>query len=176
MYPDAYILFLVEFHCTRDYFECHEILEDHWKETPSGKRDPVWPGLIQIAVGLYHERRGNLTGASKCLRNAFSILEPLPLRLQELGLDAERLALRIQKQLDHLGEPYQDMNLPIMDSGLEAQCQRLCEQKNMRWLQASPLEDTDLVHKHVLRDRSDIVHERDKQLRIRAKQRRSRHP
>jgi predicted metal-dependent hydrolase len=174
MYPDAYILFLVEFHSTRDYFECHEILEDHWKEAPSKERDPVWPGLIQIAVGLYHERRGNLTGASKCLKNAGVILRPLPRRLQALGLDAERLLQRIEEQLDRLGEPFRDLNLPITDPKLEAQCIRLCEQKKTSWLQPSPLEDTDLVHKHVLRDRTDIVHERDKQLRIRDKQRRSR--
>lgn len=34
MYPEAYVAFLHEFHTTRDYFECHEILEEYWKEDP----------------------------------------------------------------------------------------------------------------------------------------------
>ncbi|PAD68333.1 hypothetical protein CHH83_14265, partial [Bacillus sp. 7586-K] len=34
MYDQEYIDFLVHFHCDRDYFECHEILEEHWKKDP----------------------------------------------------------------------------------------------------------------------------------------------
>lgn len=33
MYPEAYIEYLAEFHGSRDYFECHELLEEHWKKT-----------------------------------------------------------------------------------------------------------------------------------------------
>ena len=33
MYSQAYIDYLVHFHGDRDYFECHELLEEHWKKT-----------------------------------------------------------------------------------------------------------------------------------------------
>lgn len=32
MYPAEYLEYLVYFHADRDYFECHEILEEYWKE------------------------------------------------------------------------------------------------------------------------------------------------
>ncbi|MCD2486520.1 DUF309 domain-containing protein, partial [Staphylococcus aureus] len=50
MYPKAYIDYLVEFHATRDYFECHEILEEYWKEDPPKKRKRYWVGFIELAV------------------------------------------------------------------------------------------------------------------------------
>ncbi|WP_260405419.1 DUF309 domain-containing protein, partial [Paenibacillus sp. 598K] len=64
IYPDDYIQYLIEFHVTRDYFECHELLEEYWKEQPGD--DPfydTWVGLIQIAVSQYHHRRSNHRGA-----------------------------------------------------------------------------------------------------------------
>lgn len=32
LYPTAYIKYLFHFHTDRDYFECHELLEEHWKQ------------------------------------------------------------------------------------------------------------------------------------------------
>ena len=32
VYPEAYIEYLMYFHGNRDYFECHEVLEEYWKE------------------------------------------------------------------------------------------------------------------------------------------------
>ena len=72
-YPEDYLSFLVHFHGTRDYFECHEILEEYWKETAPKERDSHWVGLIQIAVALYHERRGNKQGATRTLTKAIEI-------------------------------------------------------------------------------------------------------
>ena len=42
-YPEAFISYLIEFHATRDYFECHELLEEYWKAHPG---DPL-AGLVQ---------------------------------------------------------------------------------------------------------------------------------
>lgn len=64
VYPDQYLAFFYHFHTTRDYFECHEVLEDLWLECG---RDPFYQGLLQIAVALYHHRNGNLGGAQKML-------------------------------------------------------------------------------------------------------------
>lgn len=93
-YPDAYIRYLAEFHGTRDYFECHEILEEYWKEHPGDEQAQLWHGLIQIAVGQYHLRRGNREGARKMLRSAWQRLSP-PL-LEQAGLDGGLL----RRQLD----------------------------------------------------------------------------
>ena len=48
-------------------FHAHEVLEALWKSRPAAERD-LWQGLAQIAVGLTHALRGNLTGAVTLLR------------------------------------------------------------------------------------------------------------
>jgi predicted metal-dependent hydrolase len=50
-----------------EYFECHEVLEEAW--TPErGERRLFLQSLIHMAVGLYHQTRGNPTGAARQLR------------------------------------------------------------------------------------------------------------
>ena len=54
-YPEAYIDFLVHFHGDRDWFECHERLEEYWKEHPDDPKSDTWVGLIQVAeIGRAH--------------------------------------------------------------------------------------------------------------------------
>jgi len=43
-------------------FHAHEVLEALWKSQPESERD-LWQGLAQLAVGLTHALRGNVTGA-----------------------------------------------------------------------------------------------------------------
>jgi predicted metal-dependent hydrolase len=50
-----------------EYFECHEVLEEAW--TPErGPRRLFLQALIHMAVGFYHNRRGNPPGAQRQLR------------------------------------------------------------------------------------------------------------
>jgi predicted metal-dependent hydrolase len=50
-----------------EYFECHEVLEEAW--TPEcGPRRLFLQSLIHMAVGFYHNRRGNPVGALRQLR------------------------------------------------------------------------------------------------------------
>lgn len=51
-YPQAYIEYLEYYHGARDYFECHEVLEEYWKENPSSPLSAAWVGLIQLAVAM----------------------------------------------------------------------------------------------------------------------------
>jgi hypothetical protein len=50
-------------------FHAHEVLEGTWKAAPEPERE-LWRGLAQLAVGLTHARRGNLTGAARLLERA----------------------------------------------------------------------------------------------------------
>jgi predicted metal-dependent hydrolase len=51
----------------REFFECHEVLEQAW--TPErGLRRLFLQALIHFAVGLYHWERGNLAGAARQIR------------------------------------------------------------------------------------------------------------
>ncbi|CAM5296047.1 hypothetical protein GCM10010222_49570 [Streptomyces tanashiensis] len=48
-------------------FHAHEVFEDAWKSGPESERD-LWQGLAQLAVGLTHAARGNVTGGARLLR------------------------------------------------------------------------------------------------------------
>ncbi|MFI9766650.1 DUF309 domain-containing protein [Streptomyces sp. NPDC052415] len=48
-------------------FHAHEVFEDAWKAGPDRERG-LWRGLAQLAVGLTHSARGNVTGGARLLR------------------------------------------------------------------------------------------------------------
>nr|WP_078600062.1 DUF309 domain-containing protein [Streptomyces violens] len=56
-------------------FHAHEVLEDAWKSGPERERE-LWRGLAQLAVGLTHAARGNVTGATSLLTRGAAAIEP----------------------------------------------------------------------------------------------------
>ncbi len=50
-------------------FNAHEVLEAAWKNAPTMEK-PMWRGLAQLAVGITHAQRGNISGAITLLRRA----------------------------------------------------------------------------------------------------------
>jgi hypothetical protein len=48
-------------------FHAHEVFEDAWKSGPERERG-LWRGMAQLAVGLTHAARGNVTGGARLLR------------------------------------------------------------------------------------------------------------
>ncbi|MFE5317302.1 DUF309 domain-containing protein [Paenibacillus sp. NPDC056579] len=171
-YPQAYIDYLVYFHAERDYFECHEVMEEYWKEHPGDPLASNYVGLIQIAVALYHHRRNNLTGAKKMLASSLNNLTDTG--MNSLGIHSEELRTRIAARLEQLSQPdsvYEDMNLPLSDPRLAAACMAECAQKGKTWLGSIDTSDTFLIHKHRLRDRSSVLHEREQSRLRKAEQR-----
>ncbi|PDM41147.1 MULTISPECIES: DUF309 domain-containing protein [unclassified Geobacillus] len=156
MYPDAYIRYLIHFHTDRDYFECHEILEEHWKKDGYKK---VWVVLIQIAVALYHHRRGNSQGALRMMRKALSLLQKEQKAVRELGLDEQRLAKQLEHYIERIAQnkAYKSIELPVCDETLRKMCQAICDERGISWGKASDMSDVFLIHKHKLRDRSDVI-------------------
>ena len=80
------------------WFEAHEILERLWRGLERGSEaHRLTQGLIQLAVGLEHLRRGNPRGARGQWQKAEAKLEGLPdacggLRLGALRAGIARLA------------------------------------------------------------------------------------
>ncbi|PAQ16239.1 hypothetical protein CD798_02420 [Bacillaceae bacterium SAOS 7] len=162
-YPLSYLTFLVHFHDHQDYFECHEVLEEYWKEQTDQARDSVWVGLIQTAVVLYHHRRGNFIGAMKLATKALNILQQRQKELAELGIDSEAFleVLSVHLQDLHHQRPFTPLSIPVHDAELKKQYE-LVKQSCF-----SPLvkESADyLYHKHSLRDRSDVITARKRSL------------
>ncbi|GAB2848550.1 DUF309 domain-containing protein [Streptomyces deserti] len=55
-------------------FHAHEVFEDAWKSGPEEERE-LWRGLAQLAVGLTHAARGNVTGGARLLRRGAGSVE-----------------------------------------------------------------------------------------------------
>lgn len=161
LYPKAYIEYLLHFHATRDYFECHEVLEEHWKQTG----EHVWVGFIQLAVGMYHYRRGNIAGARRMLTKAVNACEKEKQAYEALGIHVEQLIALIHTYVERInhGQPYESTCLPIIDASLLHICQQQCGQKGLVWGEKSDMTNEYLIHKHKLRDRSDVIAERERQ-------------
>lgn len=168
VYPDAYVAYLVEFHATRDYFECHELLEEYWKEHPNDGKGEIWVGLIQLAVGQYHERRGNLRGAAMMYEQALAKLSKS--ELEPLGLDRESLLQQLETRKQTVANgirEYADMELTLVHKPLKEQCVQLCEQRGLQWGIASPFHDESIIHRHLKRDRTEVIAAREAALRAR---------
>jgi predicted metal-dependent hydrolase len=162
MYPKEYLEYLIQFHGKRDYFECHEILEEYWKAENQEKK--VWVGLIQIAVSLYHHRRNNFKGSLKMMKSAYNILQYEQQELKALGISYPQLMELLQEKIEKIQnlEPYKSFHLPL-EEAVVTQCKHLCEKEGIQWGEPSNLEDLNIVHKHTLRDRSDVIKEREAQ-------------
>jgi predicted metal-dependent hydrolase len=59
----------------RLFFETHEEWEESWRRAEGGRRE-LLRGLIQIAVGYEHMKRGNRVGARSLLKQGVRRLRP----------------------------------------------------------------------------------------------------
>ncbi len=58
----------------REFFECHEVLEEIW--TPSREPERLFlQALIHFAVGFYHHQRANRAGTVRQLRKGLRKIE-----------------------------------------------------------------------------------------------------
>src|SRR4051812_24959221 len=81
----------------REFFECHETLEEIWT-TEHGPRRLFLQALIHHAVGFYHHQRGNSEGAQRQLRKGLTkLIVYLP---GYEGIDTARLHKDMQRALE----------------------------------------------------------------------------
>ncbi|MEI7027457.1 DUF309 domain-containing protein [Paenibacillus sp. y28] len=120
-YASLYVAFVYYFNEARDYFECHEVLEELWLEEG---RPPLLQGLLQVAVGLYHDQNGNRGGALKLMKLALEKLDPYPAAV--LGIDLGRLREEaggyLKKLISADEQPFEcyDLTLDVTDPDLAA--------------------------------------------------------
>ncbi len=127
-YSPLYVQYIYYFNVERDYFECHEVLEELWLEEG---RDPVYQGLLQVAVGLYHFRNDNIGGAIKLMTAAVDKLEGTQEKM--LGIDMGAILSDTKAYLDKLLRydevpfPFYDLHIKVLDPELERQVQQYVE-------------------------------------------------
>lgn len=162
-YPEAYVDFLVYFQGVRDYFECHEILEDEWKKVPPEERKPYWKGFIAIAVSQYHHRRGNFKGGERAMQNAITRLEKEQSLLRAFGLDGEMVLQLFDEKLTAIraNKPYESMNLPIIDAELLELCHQRSQERGCTFGNASDMSDEALINKHRMPNRDAVISKRE---------------
>lgn len=116
-YHDLYVAFVYYFNIEKDYFECHEVMEELWMEDG---RNPFWQGLLQVAVGLYHHENDNLSGAIKLLTQSLDKLADK--QNVECGADIALLYQNTESYLNRLLEegnfPFSPFTLRITDDNL----------------------------------------------------------
>lgn len=155
VYHPLFVKFIVYFNTNQDYFECHEVLEAYWKSFPKYSKEHPLTAFILLATGMYHWRRGNYVGAQKTLSKAIVKLQKLPATepryievfhypqlLNELQQAFERVKLR---------QPFVPFSLHITSPSLQNDVFEA--EKTMELL---PANSNSVLHKHMLRHRSDI--------------------
>ncbi|WP_080845394.1 DUF309 domain-containing protein [Cytobacillus gottheilii] len=162
MYPLEYIKFIVHFHGDRDYFECHEILEEYWKQTEEYHKNSIWVGFILFAVSCYHHRRLNYRGAERTLLKALKIFYNRKESINNLGLHANTFLADLQKKYTEIvnRKPYKSYNMPIEDPVLLERAMETCSALGLKWCCVSDIANEDLIHRHSRRDRSGVIAER----------------
>ncbi|MGL5382636.1 MAG: DUF309 domain-containing protein [Culicoidibacterales bacterium] len=151
LYPQEYLAFIEVFHTSRDYFQCHDLLEELWRDVSLQlDKSHVYVGLLQIAVAMYHWRRENWRGAQLLIEGSIEKLQVKRDELEQLGIEfhpclalLHQLATDIEQQ-----KHYYSPNLPLT-SQLTRLMQMRCEQTGMCWQGASDLSNELLVHRHL---------------------------
>lgn len=155
-----FIRFIIHFNYEADYFECHEVGEDYWKQiAPKDKTHPL-TGWIQVAVGMYHWRRSNYPGALRSFIRAKPKLTDAGVWTE--GFDADALIQQIGMAIEAVTkrEEFQPFELPLIGEELTKEVETM--------LSAYTLTEDDayyLMHKHRLRDRSSIISLREQNKR-----------
>ncbi|WP_297596098.1 DUF309 domain-containing protein [uncultured Cetobacterium sp.] len=111
-----YIEFINTFQEERDFFKCHEILENIWiKETACNTKKHVSINLLLISVGVLHWRNKNFKGALSVLRNSLNDYEEMRGEIEKIGIDSYKLKNLVEELLIKisLNETYKEVYLPV---------------------------------------------------------------
>ena len=87
----------------RDWFECHETLEDLWVGS-EGEIRCFYQGLLQIAVALHHWKNGNFGGAMTLLAGGNDYLKQVRPVCQRIEVATLTVAVdQLRQELSRLG-------------------------------------------------------------------------
>jgi len=166
LHNPLFLKFIVYFNENQDYFECHEVLEEYWKSIPNQTKSHPLTAYILLSTGLYHYRRDNKIGAQRTLRKAYLKIATMNVDFPEYieGIDFNLLCRDIKIMLNNLDNdiPFHTFIIHIISKELE-----LLAKDMKRELKLLPMGSDDVIHKHMLRDRTDILKLRDKKKKSR---------
>lgn len=106
--PPGQVLLAIRQFNSREWYDCHETIEELWLAETGEVRDFL-QGVLQIAVALHHWRNGNHGGAVSLLSTGVNYLR----RVSNACLWVDVAALiadseRVRIALDELGKDHMD--------------------------------------------------------------------
>lgn len=125
-YDPLYIQFIYHFNIKQDYYECHDYMEELWLEEG---RFPLYQGLLQAAVGLYHFDNGNVSGAVKLMEAG--IHKMLMYVDFDIGINTKLLIDQCEEYLSKLKNyenapfPFYPLFIEIVDDELDIEVEAL---------------------------------------------------
>lgn len=151
-----FVEFLVYFNDNQDYFEGHEVLEEYWKSIPGYSKSHPLTAYILLSTGMYHWRRGNLNGAFRTIDKAlqrFNSLSPIYDEYKEM-IEFDQLLLDVELAKKEISSGHSFCAIEIV-----IQAHQLIELVHFakQKLILLPAGSEDVIHKHMRRDRSDIL-------------------
>ncbi|QUW22077.1 DUF309 domain-containing protein [Sporosarcina sp. Marseille-Q4063] len=164
LYNPLFVKFIVYFNENQDFFECHEVLEEYWKDFPDRTKEHPLVGYILLATAMYHWRRGNTIGAGRSLKKAISRLEKVsqahPGFSEGINIDSLlKNSTHAYQQIKN-EKPFSTFPIEITSPKIQALNNEIKPTMDLL-----PYGSDDVIHKHMLRDRSDILKEREKRKR-----------
>lgn len=157
-----FIDYITYFNGNRDYFECHEVLEEYWKDIAPRDKEHVLVGLVQIATGMYHWRRGNLRGAIRIFEKGIACINAQQAHPLLTVFHMPQLLERLQNTKEQMiqQQPFTPFLLPVHHVELHAHI--------MQCIASLPPADEDFLRdKHKLRDRTEVYEARDAKIAAR---------
>jgi predicted metal-dependent hydrolase len=95
---------------SKDFFDCHEILEDIWFDVKDDSRD-FYQGLLHLAVAFYHlTKKNNTKGMTIQLKKGLLKLEHYDVNFN--GIDLGRLRTQILNINKNLAKDKPPVRLP----------------------------------------------------------------
>ncbi|QJF25171.1 DUF309 domain-containing protein [Mammaliicoccus vitulinus] len=149
--------FHYHFHVLRHYFECHDILEEHWKDQTRFSKNDAIVSLILFSTACYHYRRGNVKGALKTYKKSLQIAEYND-DFDHLGIERTPYISIINSEMMRIaqGEAYRNIQLPLTNA-----CYQALESSYDDFEFNYNMDVSDYIkHHHLLRDRTEVIESR----------------
>lgn len=155
-----FVKFIVYFNQNQDFFECHEVLEEYWNEIPNRTKEHPLTAYILLATGLYHWRRKNHSGALRTLKKASQKMGEMPAQYPSFteGIDFNTLFKNVQNAIQSIERKESFIPFAI---GITSHKLKTLVKAAEPLMNLLPENSEMLIHKHKLRDRSDIIQLRD---------------
>lgn len=155
-----FIKFIIYFNENQDFFECHEVLEEYWQSIPNVTKEHPLISYILLSTGMYHWRRENTVGALRTLKKSRERFKALPETYPGFseGIDFEEVCNNIEHSIKLIesGKPFTAYQIQLTSPFLLSLATEISQT-----MELLPFGSDAVTHKHLLRDRSDVIRKRD---------------